>query len=266
MQLKSNIYIVEVRVFLKKLQQMNGLKRSTQARSAVCGDDVAVVDAVARHAVGGRLVHDPHELELVVVVGVIAVLIAVASMYSSWTLDQRADTVISPELQAQIDAIDARVEAGELDPSVGASDIIALTAQAQQGAKIVIDGKSSQGAGLGILTLALAVLGLAGAAVTGGVAGIDDRLRWIAGSLTMGLGAAVTGLSVAWVATLTRATDANFTSGVGLLMAMIAGVLIVSSVRSIVGEFERSKVYGAPSEVDGDPVVAAEAVAETVDA
>ena len=200
------------------------------------------------------------------VVGVIAVLIAVASMYSSWTLDQRADTVISPELQAQIDAIDARVEAGELDPSVGASDIIALTAQAQQGAKIVIDGKSSQGAGLGILTLALAVLGLAGAAVTGGVAGIDDRLRWIAGSLTMGLGAAVTGLSVAWVATLTRATDANFTSGVGLLMAMIAGVLIVSSVRSIVGEFERSKVYGAPSEVDGDPVVAAEAVAETVDA
>ena len=51
MQLKSNIYIVEVRVFLKKLQQMNGLKHSTQARSAVCGDDVAVVAATLKRAV-----------------------------------------------------------------------------------------------------------------------------------------------------------------------------------------------------------------------
>lgn len=192
-----------------------------------------------------------------IVVGVVAVLLGLGSMYSSWTLDQRADTVITPELQERIDEIRAEAAAGELEPAVAASELIALQAEAQQGAKIVTDGKSSTGAGLGIWTLILAVGGLAGAAVTSGVLGIDDRLRWIAGSVTMGIGAAILTLSAGWVATLTRATDPNYTSGVGVMMAMITGVLIISSVRSIVAEFERSKVYGAPND-ETDPVVADE--------
>jgi hypothetical protein len=59
----------------------------------------------------------------------------------------------------------------------------------------------------------------------------------------MGFGAGVIGLSIGFIGTLARATDNNYYSGVGAMLALTAGTLAVASAKSIVTVFERSKVY-----------------------
>ena len=178
-----------------------------------------------------------------VVVAVIGVLLAVVSMYSSWILDERGDTIITPELQAEIDDLRARAAAGEIESAVAASEIQVLRAEAQAADSIVIDGKASEGPRLGLWSLVLSVLGLVGALVLAGVAGIDDRRRWLGGTLAMGLGVGIALLAVGWVGSLARAGDPNYFSGVGAMIGGVAGVMIYIAGSSVVAGYERSKVY-----------------------
>jgi hypothetical protein len=171
-------------------------------------------------------------------------LLALISMFSSWTLDERADAVITPEIQAQIDEVKRAADAGEIEPGVAATEIQVIRASAQTADRIVVDGKSSAGPGLGIWTLALSAAGGVAALVCAGVAGLDDRRRWVGGTLAMGFGVGVTLLAVGWVGSLTRATNPNFYTGVGALIGGLAGVVLFAAGSSIVGGFERSKVYG----------------------
>ena len=83
----------------------------------------------------------------------------------------------------------------------------------------------------------------AGALVTAGVAGIDDRRRWLGGTVAMGTGVGVTLLAIGWVGSLARAGDPNYFSGVGALIGGVAGVMVYVAGSSVVAGFERSKVY-----------------------
>ena len=178
-----------------------------------------------------------------IVLGVAAVAIAVISMFSSWTLDERADAVITPEIQAQIDEVRRQSAAGEIEPGVAATEIQVIRASAQTADRIVVDGKSSAGAGLGLWTLILSGAGAVAALVCAGVAGLDDRRQWLGGTLAMGFGVGVSLIAIGWIGSLARATDPNFSSGVGAMFGGLAGVVLFAAGSSIVGGFERSQVY-----------------------
>ncbi len=173
------------------------------------------------------------------------VLLSVIALFSAWSVDERADAIISPELQAEIDEIKELEAAGELDPAVAASDILVLRARAEVADRIVIDGRSDAGAGLGVWTLLFTVAGAAAAAVAAGVAGRSDGRQWLGGSVAMGLGAGVAAIAVGWIGSLARATDPNFFSGVGSFIALLAGGAIVAAGSSVISGFERSQLFGA---------------------
>lgn len=192
---------------------------------------------------GPRRPLKPHVVFTPIVIGVMGVAFALIALFSSWTLDERQDAVITPEIQAELDELQRAAEAGEIEQGPAASEIQRIRASAVAGESIVIDGKASNGSGLGIWTLIFSIVAAAGALVAAGVAGLDDRRRWLGGAVAMGLGFGIVGLSIGWIGTLARATDPNFTSGVGMLFALLAGVNAFVAGRSIVVGFERSKVY-----------------------
>jgi hypothetical protein len=178
-----------------------------------------------------------------IVLGATGVVFAVVSMFSMWTLDERADAVITPEIQAQLDEVQRQAEAGEIDQGFAGTEILRIRSQASAADRIVVDGKSSDGPGLGTWTLIFSVAGAVAAAAAAGVLGLGDRRQWIGGALAMGFGTGVLLIAVGWVGSLARATDPNFSSGVGAMIGGIAGFMLIAAGNTVIAGFERSHVY-----------------------
>jgi len=178
-----------------------------------------------------------------IVLGVIAALMAVVSIFSMWHLDERGGVVMTPEIQAEMDAVKAAAKAGEIDPGVAATEIQVIRARAKQDERIIIDGSDPAGVGLGTWTLVFGLAGTVGAAVAAGAAGFGDRRRWIGGTVAMGLGLGIAGFSLGFVATLVRVADQNYYSGVGAMFAMFVGSLLFAAGSGLVKGFERAKIY-----------------------
>lgn len=194
--------------------------------------------------------------------GAAAIVVAVVAMFSAWTFDERQDVVFTPELQAQVEEIREQVDAGELDSAVGAAQQAALRNQAIQEDPIIFDGRTSQGAGLGILSVALVVLGAIALIPGVGLLGFGDRRQWYASTVSVGLGAGVAALTVGWIGSLARATDANMFSGIGSFLAMVAGALLAASSLALVAGYERTKVY--TDDLDQGDAAATKPAAELV--
>lgn len=232
------------------------------AYAAVLGGLVATAGALAWTRVapyGPRRPLRPHVVRAPIVMAAAAVALALISMFSSWVLDKRADAIITPEIQAEIDELRQKARDGEIEPGVAATEIQVIRAKAEVAEAIVIDGKSSQGPGLGVWVLVLAALGAVGSLLCAGVAGLDDRRQWLGGTLAMGIGLGIVAIFVGWAGSLARAADVDFFSGVGTMIAGVAGVMLLLSSSSIVGGFERSRVYRDLAQLDGvePPAVAA---------
>ena len=178
-----------------------------------------------------------------IVVSAFAIGIAIISMVSMWQLDERGGVVMTPEIEAEIDEVKRMAEAGEMDMGVAATEIQVIRAKAQRAERIVISGTDSAGVQLGPIALGAIVIAGVGAVGASGVAGFSNRRRWLSGIVAMGCGAGVAGLSIGFIGTLARATDNNYYSGVGAMLALTAGILAATSAKSIVTVFERSKVY-----------------------
>lgn len=173
----------------------------------------------------------------------VAVLIIVAGTFSAWSFDGRADVVITPELQAQIDELEEQARLNPQDAAVIANDIANLINQAQQSDAVVIDGFSDQGARLGIWTLVLGVLGLGTTVFGAGVFGTEERKLWMWNTLTAGIGSGVAAIAFAWIFTFIRNADANFISGVGSFLTLMGGLFLLASTMAVMREFRRAKVY-----------------------
>ena len=178
-----------------------------------------------------------------IVVASFAIGIAAVSMVSMWQLDERGGVVLTPALQAEIEEVKRKAEAGEMDVGVAATEIQVIRAKAQAVERIVITGQDPKGVQLGPWVFGAVIVAGVGAVGASGAAGFSNRRRWMSGVVAMGFGAGVVGLSLGFVGTLARATDNNYYSGVGAMLALIAGALAFFSARSIVTVFERSKVY-----------------------
>ena len=190
--------------------------------------------------------------------GGIAIGLTVMSMFSMWHLDERGGVVMTPVIEAEIDELRARAAAGEIDPGVAATEIQVIRAKAQRADRVITDGVSADGVGLGRLVAVFAAVGASGAAVAAGIGGRGDRDRWVGGVIAMGAGLGTVGLSVGFIGSLARVADRNYVSGVGALFALIAGLMLVAAGSGIVKGFERSFVYGTarPSPVESPSGIA----------
>lgn len=187
---------------------------------------------------------------------VLVALIAVAAGFSGWSFDQRAETVITPELEAEIEALEAEAEGDPAKEAAVASEIAALINRAQRLDKIVLDGFSGSGAGLGWPTLLIAAVGLLAALPAVGVFGDDERRKWRWSVVAAGLGAGMALVGITWIGTLLRTAEPKFTSGAGAFLTVLAGLLLMATTRNVLREFHRSEVYveiDEPGSAAGDP-------------
>ena len=213
-----------------------------------------------------------------------AVVLLVMGGYSGWSFDTRTESVIGPELRAELDRIaeegaaaqreaveaadlaDEAEAAGDVEryqemkrvendalalAGVRAADIAAKIAEAKRTGDVIHDGFERSGAGMGIWTLIAGVGALALALPAIGVFGIDESLRYRWSALVAGLGLGIAIVSLGWVASIVRVADTNFVSGVGSVFVMVAGATIFATSRATLGEFERNKVYGDVGEAAG---------------
>ncbi len=173
----------------------------------------------------------------------VAVSILVVGMVSGWSFDERADVVITVEIDAELERL--RKEAQERPEDAGAisAQISALMAEASHTKVIVTDGIGNESSGLGLLVLAGGVLALLTTLPAIGLFGIDELLRWRWSTVTAGVGTGLAGIAVGWIATHARSADPNYFSGVGAFLALCAGAFIVASAMPVLKEFRRAHVY-----------------------
>ena len=178
---------------------------------------------------------------IVISAGIVGMLV-VAGL-SSWSVDERAELIITPEVQAELDRL--RQEALD-DPSKAADNaaqIAALSAQAQEKNPERTDGFSAAGPRLGYLTMWLGVAALLLTLPAAGVFGRDERLRWRWSVAVAALGVGVMLVSAGWISSLVRVSDPNFVSGPGSFLCLLAGFLLFASSRGVLRQFRRTKVY-----------------------
>ena len=197
------------------------------------------------------------------------VITLVAASYSGWTFDTRADSVISPELQAELDAIQAEARQAEADGDLAkagalAADFTAKISEAQRLGDIVFDGFTDKGAGLGIPLILLSLLGVGLTLFGAGVFGIDEWLRYRWSTLASAVGAGIVMTALGWIATIARVADPNLVSGVGSAMAAAGGFFLMASGVGTIGLFIRNKIYGDADEAGAGDDDSAQSPAEAV--
>lgn len=176
--------------------------------------------------------------------GAIAVVTIAIGAISGWSFDERADIIITPEVQAQLDELTALAAENPRQSSVYAMQISTLEAELSAEDRIITDGVSQAGTGFGIWTLLAGLVGLAIILPAAGFRGPDEHLRWRWNAVVAGVGAGIVCLSFAWVLTHVRSADDSYFSGIGSFLAIMGGVIIVSTAFPVLREFGRSKVYG----------------------
>ncbi len=178
----------------------------------------------------------------------LAVLFLVISGYSGWSYDTRTESVITPELQAEIDDITARAEQAEAEGDLAlggvlANELVAKIAKARRTGDIVLDGFSSDSTGLGTWALLIGLVGFLLVLPASGVFGADSMLLYRWSAITSGVGLGIAAIAGGWIFSLVRTSDENFVSGVGVVFVLAAGVTLFAAVNSRWEVFERQRQY-----------------------
>lgn len=178
------------------------------------------------------------------IVGVAAAAaIVVIAGFSGWTFDERAESVISPELAAEIEELRRQAEEDPASASEATLKMTALINEAQRTEKIVTDGFNSRGPRFGYLAIIVAAAGAAFALLASGLFGHDERRKWIWTTYTAGAAIGVTMIAFNWIGSLTRVADAKLVSGAGAFLCLMAGLVLLATTRTVMTEFRRAEVY-----------------------
>ena len=172
-----------------------------------------------------------------------AIALAVIAIFSGWSFDKRANTIISAELQQELDQVLIDVENGDLSEAIAAQTIQRLNNSAIKAELIILDGKTSQGAGLGWITLGTVILGAGLLIPAAGVGVTSQRRQWVWSTMSAAAGVATMALTTGWVVSIMRAADRRYFSGAGAFLAFLAGFVLLAASRGLIGEFRRRKVY-----------------------
>ena len=172
-----------------------------------------------------------------------AVLVLGVSALSVWTFDERAEVVVTPEVQAQLDEFEARIEANPEDAGVIAAEMNRLSEELKAEFRIIVDGISGDGPGLGIWVFVAGLAGLATMLPAAGVFGRDEHRQWRWSSITAGIGAGAACVGFGWIFVHVRSADPDYVSGIGSFLAMAGGLVLVAAVTVVIKEFGRAKIY-----------------------
>ncbi len=200
-----------------------------------------------------------------IVIAGFCVLWALLSGLAAWTFDQRQDTVITPEIQAQLDDVIERSRLPNDDPNFiapaeAAAEIGRLNASARQD-EAIFDNFNDQGPQLGLYAIALAAVGLAASLPAAGMMGLDEQKRWRWSVVVAAIGTGMMGVSAAFIISIFRVADPNFVSGAGAFLYFVSGFFMTLTSRAVMTEFRRSRVFAGDS-ADVDVAEAAEEAAE----
>ena len=188
----------------------------------------------------------------IVVAALVAAMLVIAG-FSGWSFDQRVQSVRSPELEAQIAALEQRSRDDPMVEAQVAQEIIALYSEAQRTERIVIDGFSDASSNYGFLVIILGIVGMAFALPAAGAFGGDESRRWRWNAAVASVGVVMMVVAVTWISTLLRVADPNFTSGAGAFLCLIAGFLLMATTASVLKVFDRAQVYTAIEDSDTAP-------------
>ncbi len=178
------------------------------------------------------------------VIGAVMGLIIVGiGSYSAWMVDQRLESLITPEMQAEIERLEAEAE-GDINKQIANGQAITnMINSARAGDAPTYSGFDGDGPGLGIPTVILGLLSAAGIAVASGLFGGDERRRWLGGAMAMGFGLGAWLVPASWILSFTRSAEPAAITGAGSIIALIGGFILFAGGRSVVNEFVRRKVY-----------------------
>ena len=144
----------------------------------------------------------------------IAVAILIGAMFASWSIDQRAETVIDEELQAQIEELQEKARQPGASATL-ATELLSLRAQADEENEIVNSGVDSKGPQLGLWAWIAGLIALGMGFPAFNFYSYNERRLWLWSALTAGFGASAAFIAFAWIATHVRSGDFNFATGVG---------------------------------------------------
>ena len=187
---------------------------------------------LVRRLATGRIVGAATTVALVVIAG-----------FSGWTFDERAESVITPELAAEIEELRRQAEEDPASATEATLKMTALINEAQRTEKIITDGFNNQGPRFGYLALIVAAVGTAFSLLASGLFGHDERRKWIWCALTAGAGAGLIMIAAGWIGTLARVADPKLVTGAGAFLCLMAGLTLLATTRGVLSEFRRSEVY-----------------------
>ncbi|MEM9656525.1 MAG: ABC transporter permease subunit, partial [Actinomycetota bacterium] len=213
---------------------------------AVAATAVAVVGAGIAATAAPYAPRRPLKLTLnagMMIGAVAAVAIIGVGTYSAWLIDERLDSLITPEMQAEIDRLQAEA-ADDINKQIAngqeITNMINL-AQAQDApVRSALDG---DGPRLGWPLLGFGLIALIGALFAGGIMPTNERARWLGGIVAAGAGLAAVAVPAGWIFSFTRSGEPRAITGAGSMIALAGAFILFSIGRSVVGEFQRRKVY-----------------------
>ena len=203
----------------------------------------------------------------IVATAAVAAVVVIAG-FSGWTFDERAESVITPELAEQIEELRRQAEEDPAGSAEATLQMTALINQAQRTEKIITDGFSSRGPRFGFLAIIVAAVGTVFSFMASGLFGHDERRKWIWSTFTAGAAVGLIMIAFNWIGSLTRVADAKLVSGAGAFLCLMAGLTLLMTTRSVLSEFRRAEVYVEienGDSTDPDPVEGAYRSARVAD-
>ena len=145
-------------------------------------------------------------------------------MFAGWSFDKRANTIISEELQAQLDDVLTRVESGQMNEALAAQEIQRLNNSAIKSELIAINGESVEGSGLGRVSLGFGLIAWIAAMAGAFTSSRNSRLLALCAASA---GAASAAVGLGWILSLVE-SDSRFFSGAGAAITVATGLLLAA--------------------------------------
>ncbi len=174
---------------------------------------------------------------------VTAVLFIYVGSIAGWTFDERGSGQLSAAQEEEVAALKAECDADASTCPLNTLAIGSIYNDARLSNKIIHDGYTEEGGGLGYLS----IIGIAVAALfvipAAGLLRKEEHYRWRWSTLTAGMGLGVSLIGLVWIASLLRVSETLIVTGNGAFLVLTAGYIVFSSSKKLLTEFRREMDY-----------------------